>query len=185
MSSDFTRQHQPGEEGSASNRANGPGAGSAALPFRGMTNEIPLRRRLFGNRTLNLRRIRAVGYDMDYTLVHYRMEEWERRAYHHARRLLASRGWPVDGLEFDPSRVIRGLTIDLDLGNLIKPTRFGYVIRAAHGTRFLEFEEQRLAYAGVVVDLGDPRFVFLNTLFTLSEATLYGQLVDLLDAGKL
>ena len=150
-----------------------------------LSDEIPLRRRLFGNRTLNLRRIRAVGYDMDYTLVHYRMEEWERRAYHHARRLLASRGWPVDGLEFDPSRVIRGLTIDLELGNLIKPTRFGYVIRAAHGTRFLEFEEQRLAYAGVVVDLGDPRFVFLNTLFTLSEATLYGQLVDLLDAGKL
>jgi 5'-nucleotidase len=150
-----------------------------------MTDEIPLRRRLFGNRTLNLRRIRAVGYDMDYTLVHYRMEEWERRAYHHARRLLAQRGWPVGSLEFDPTRVIRGLTIDLELGNLIKPTRFGYVIRAAHGTRFLEFEEQRSAYAGTVVDLGDPRFVFLNTLFTLSEATLYAQLVDLHDAGEL
>lgn len=150
-----------------------------------MANEIPLRRRLFGNRTLNLRRIRAVGYDMDYTLVHYRMAEWERRAYHHTRRLLARRGWPVEDLEFDPARVIRGLTIDLEAGNLVKPTRFGYVIRAAHGTRFLEFEEQRATYAGVVVDLGDPRFVFLNTLFTLSEATLYGQLVDLLDAGKL
>ena len=150
-----------------------------------MATAIPLRRRLFGNRTLNLRRIRAVGYDMDYTLVHYRMEEWERRAYHHTRRLLARRGWPVDGLEFDPGRVIRGLIIDLELGNLIKPTRFGYVIRATHGTRFLEFEEQRTAYAGTVVDLGEARFVFLNTLFTLSEATLYAQLVDLFDAGKL
>ena len=149
-----------------------------------MSAEIPLRRRLFGNRTLNLRRIRAIGYDMDYTLVHYRIEEWERRAYHHTRRLLARRGWPVESLEFDPARVIRGLTIDLELGNLIKPTRFGYVIRAAHGTRFLEFEEQRSAYAGTVVDLADPRFVFLNTLFTLSEATLYAQLVDLLDAGR-
>ncbi|MBM3695263.1 MAG: HAD-IG family 5'-nucleotidase [Actinobacteria bacterium] len=150
-----------------------------------MPADFPLRRRLFGNRTLNLRRIRAVGYDMDYTLVHYRTEEWEGRAYHHARRLLARRNWPVEDLEFDPARVIRGLTIDLELGNLVKPTRFGYVIRAAHGTRFLDFEEQRAAYAGVVVDLGDPRFVFLNTLFTLSEATLYGQLVDLLDAGRL
>ncbi|MFH1331025.1 MAG: HAD-IG family 5'-nucleotidase [Actinomycetota bacterium] len=150
-----------------------------------MATQTPLRRRLFGNRTLNLRRIRAVGYDMDYTLVHYRMEQWERRAYHHTRRLLSRRDWPVDGLEFDPGRVIRGLIIDLELGNLIKPTRFGYVIRAAHGTRFLEFEEQRTAYAGTVVDLGDPRFVFLNTLFALSEATLYAQLVDLLDAGKL
>lgn len=150
-----------------------------------MPGEIPLRRRLFGNRTLNLRRIRAIGYDMDYTLVQYRIEEWERRAYHHTRRLLARRGWPVESLEFDPARVIRGLTIDLEAGNLIKPTRFGYVIRAAHGTRFLEFEEQRAAYAGVVVDPADPRFVFLNTLFTLSEATLYAQLVDLLDAGRL
>jgi len=150
-----------------------------------MAPETPLRRRLFGNRTLNLRRIRAVGYDMDYTLVHYRTEEWERRAFHHTRRLLARRGWPVDTLEFDPARVIRGLTIDLELGNLVKPTRFGYVIRTAHGTGFLEFEDQRTAYSGVVVDLGDPRFVFLNTLFTLSEASLYGQLVDLLDAGKL
>jgi HAD superfamily 5'-nucleotidase-like hydrolase len=150
-----------------------------------MGNETPLRRRLFGNRTLNLRRIRAVGYDMDYTLVHYRVEEWERRAYHHTLQHLARRGWPVDGLEFDPARVIRGLTIDLELGNLIKPTRFGYVIRAAHGTRFLEFEELRAAYTGTVVDLGDPRFVFLNTLFTLSEATLYAQMVDLLDAGRL
>ncbi len=150
-----------------------------------MPNQTPPARRLFGNRTLNLRRIRAIGYDMDYTLVHYRVEEWERRAYQHTLPYLARRGLPAEGFDFDPSRVIRGLTIDLELGNLVKPTRFGYVIRAAHGTRFLEFEELRAAYSGTVVDLGDPRFVFLNTLFTLSEATLFAQMVDLLDAGRL
>jgi len=146
---------------------------------------IPLPRRVFANRTLNLRRIRAIGYDMDYTLVHYRVEELERRAYEHTLGYLAGRGWPVEGLTFDPGRVIRGLTVDLELGNLLKPTRFGYVIRAAHGTRFLEFEELRAAYSGTVVDIGDPRFVFLNTLFTLSEATLFAQMVDLLDNGRL
>ncbi len=26
---------------------------------------------IFANRTLNLRAIKAVGYDMDYTLIHY------------------------------------------------------------------------------------------------------------------
>lgn len=150
-----------------------------------LPTEVPLHRRVFSNRTLNLRRIRAIGYDMDYTLVHYRVEEWERRAYEHTLPYLARRGWPIDGLRFDPTRVIRGLTIDLELGNLVKPTRFGYVIRAAHGTRFLEFEELRAAYSGTVVDIGDPRFVFLNTLFTLSEATLFSQMVDLLDAGHL
>jgi HAD superfamily 5'-nucleotidase-like hydrolase len=122
---------------------------------------------------------------MDYTLVHYRVEEWEQRAYDNTRRRLAERGWPVAELVFDPASVIRGLTIDLETGNLVKPTRFGYVIRAAHGTRFLEFDELRTTYAGIVVDLRSPRFVFLNTLFSLSEARLFAQLVDLHDAGRL
>jgi 5'-nucleotidase len=153
--------------------------------YHGPVPPSPPERRIYGNRTLNLRSIRAIGYDMDYTLVHYRVDEWERRAYDHTRRRLAERGWPVDDLEFDPSTVIRGLTIDLETGNLVKPTRFGYVIRAAHGTRFLGFDDVRTTYAGVVVDLASPRFVFLNTLFSLSEARLFAQLVDLHDAARL
>ena len=142
-------------------------------------------RRIFCNRTLNLRAIRAVGFDMDYTLVHYRTEVWERRAWERARARLADRGWPVAELEFDASFVILGLIVDLELGNLIKASRFGYVTRALHGTRTLEFDQQRATYSRVVVDLREPRWVFLNTLFSLSEALLYAQCVDLLDGGKL
>ncbi|MCU0693621.1 MAG: hypothetical protein MUF54_19700, partial [Polyangiaceae bacterium] len=41
------------------------------------TIELPApHRRVFCNRTLNLRSIRAVGCDMDYTLIHYRTDEW-------------------------------------------------------------------------------------------------------------
>ena len=115
-------------------------------------------RQIFSNRTLNLRSIRAIGYDMDYTLIHHRVDRWEERAYQETRKRLAARGWPVDHLTFDPDSVIRGLTIDLELGNLVKPTRFGYVIRAAHGTRFLDFEEVRRSYAGTLVDLAEDRF---------------------------
>ena len=140
-------------------------------------------RGVFANRTLNLRSIKAIGYDLDYTLVHYNTDEWEGRAYNHARRRLAESGWPLDGLDFEPTRVIQGLTIDLELGNLVKATRFGYIIRAMHGTRFLEFDEMRRAYSGTFVDLSEDRWVFLNTLFSLSEATLFGQLVDLADSG--
>ncbi len=142
-------------------------------------------RGLFCNRTLNLRSMRAIGYDMDYTLIHYRVEEWERRAYEHTRERLAARGWPVAGLEFDPSLVIRGLVLDLDLGNLLKANRFGYVIKAAHGTRVLDFDVQRKAYARTMVDLSEPRYVFLNTLFSLSEACIFAQLVELLDEGMI
>ena len=60
--------------------------------------EIPhpsLPRGIWVNRTLNLRSIRAIGYDMDYTLVHYRVESWERHAYDHVRDRLIADGWPV------------------------------------------------------------------------------------------
>lgn len=147
--------------------------------------DIPPGRGLYCNRTLNLRSIRAIGYDMDYTLIHYKAEEWERLAYEFIRDRLAERGWPVASLAFDSNFVIQGLIIDRELGNIVKANRFGYVKRAAHGTRMLDHDAQREAYGRVVVDLADPRWFFLNTLFSLSEACLYAQLVDLLDAGRL
>jgi 5'-nucleotidase len=141
----------------------------------------PPARRIHCNRTLNLRSIGAIGYDMDYTLVHYRVEEWEGHAYEFIRASLAEDGWPVDGLSFEPDLIIRGLVLDLELGNILKANRFGYVIRATHGTRDMAFEEVRDAYRQTQVDLAEPRFVFLNTLFSLSEGCLFAQLVDRFD----
>jgi HAD superfamily 5'-nucleotidase-like hydrolase len=148
-------------------------------------DRVPPGRRIYANRTLNLRTIAAVGYDMDYTLVHYHAEVWERKAYERARELLLAAGWPVAELRFDPELVIRGLVIDSELGNIVKANRFGYVLRAAHGTRLLEFDEQRDVYRHTPVDLSEERFVFLNTLFSLSESCLYAQLVDLYDRQAL
>jgi 5'-nucleotidase len=143
--------------------------------------EVAPGRRIYANRTLNLRTIGAIGYDMDYTLVHYHADVWEKKAYERAKDLLRAEGWPVDDLEFDPGLVIRGLVIDAELGNIVKANRFGYVMRANHGTRLMEFEEQREVYRHTPVDLSEPRFSFLNTLFSLSESCLYLQLVDLYD----
>ena len=142
-------------------------------------------RGLFCNRTLNLRKIGAIGYDMDYTLIHYRMREWEQRAYSYIKEGLLNDGWPVDGLTFDPDLVIRGLIIDTEHGNVVKANRFGYVKRAFHGTEPLDFNAQRQTYERTLVDLNEKRWLFLNTLFSISEACMYMQLVDLLDAGEL
>lgn len=138
-------------------------------------------RGIYCNRTLNLRSIKAVGYDMDYTLVHYRVDVWERRAYEYLNQKFLARGWPVDKLQFDPRSVIRGLVIDTEKGNLLKVNRFGFVKRALHGTRPLSFEEMTEAYSRTIVDLAEPRWSFLNTLFSISEGCIYAQLVDLLD----
>lgn len=147
---------------------------------------VPPQRRLFCNRTLNLRAIKAIGYDMDYTLVHYHVKAWEGRAYAHLRQRLLDGGWPVGGLQFDPERSMRGLVIDKRLGNLVKANRFGYVKQAMHGTIQLSPEEIRVKYGRVLVDLADgPRWMFLNTLFEISEGCMYAQLVDLLDRQEL
>jgi len=124
----------------------------------------PHERGIFCNRTLNLRSIKAIGYDMDYTLIHYHSAVWERAAYEHCKRVFLNKGWPIDSLEFDPLLVSRGLIIDTELGNLIKANRFGFVKRAMHGTRLLEFEEQRNQYARTIVDLNDDRWLCATVL---------------------
>ncbi|MFY9344655.1 MAG: HAD-IG family 5'-nucleotidase [Planctomycetota bacterium] len=145
----------------------------------------PPERAVFCNRTLNMRSIRAVGFDMDYTLVHYDVPAWEARAFAHVQRRLREAGLPVEELRFDPDLFVRGLVLDVQLGNIVKCNRFGYVTQASHGTRLLPHDDQRRTYSQVWVDLSEDRWVFLNTLFSLSEACLYGQLVDLLDQGTL
>jgi HAD superfamily 5'-nucleotidase-like hydrolase len=145
----------------------------------------PPGRGIYCNRTLNLRAIRAIGYDMDYTLIHYDVAAWEARAFAYLKQKLSGQGWPVGDVTFDASEMIRGLVIDTHLGNIVKADRFGYVTRAAHGTRRLDFDTQRQTYGRALVDLNDRRWVFLNTFFSLSEAVMYAHLVDRLDAGRL
>jgi len=154
-------------------------------PLSALPEHIPPERRLFCNRTLNLRSIRAVGFDMDYTLVHYHSAQWEERAFEDARRRLVHEDVDASGLIFDHDLVRPGLVLDLERGNVVKPNRFGFVKQACHGTRKLTFEELREAYSRVILDLEEPRWQFLDTLFSLSEACLFLQLVDRFDAGQL
>lgn len=149
------------------------------------TSGPPPGRGIYCNRTLNLRSIKAIGYDMDYTLVHYRVDDWERRAYEYLVEKLSAAGFPVGDLSFDPELAQRGLVIDTELGNLLKVNRFGHVKAARHGGRAMPLGELRKHYARRLVSLSDPRFRFLNTLFALSEGCMYSQLVDKLDAGEI
>ncbi|KAJ6319018.1 hypothetical protein OIU76_014374 [Salix suchowensis] len=143
-------------------------------------------RGIFCSRTLNLRSISAIGYDMDYTLIHYNVKAWEGRAYDYCMRNLQSLGFPVDGLAFDPDLVIRGLVIDKEKGNLVKADRFGYVKRAMHGTRMLSTQDVSEMYGRELVDLRkENRWEFLNTLFSVSEAVAYMQMVDRYDEGAI
>lgn len=151
----------------------------------GFSSSVPASRRIYANRTLNLRDIGAVGFDMDYTLVHYKVKAWEGAAFAAAKSILLHDGLAVEGLQFDHTSFSRGLVLDLECGNVVKANRFGYPKRASHGTAMLPWREQRDLYARTFVDLRDKRWVFLNTLFSLSEASLFAQLVDRLDRKEL
>lgn len=151
-------------------------------PFSSMQSP----RGIFCSRTLNLRSISAIGYDMDYTLIHYNVKAWEGRAYDYCMDNLRNMGYPVDGLAFDPDLVIRGLVIDKEKGNLVKADRFGYVKRVMHGTKMMSNRAVSEIYGRELVDLRkETRWEFLNTLFSVSEAVAYMQMVDKLDAGDI
>jgi HAD superfamily 5'-nucleotidase-like hydrolase len=113
------------------------------------------------------------------------MKFWEQHAYNYIKESLQSAGWPLENLVFNPELVMRGLVIDIELGNIVKANRFGYIKRAFHGTTLLEFDTQRKSYQRTLVALNESRWYFLNTLFSISEACIFMQLVDLLDRNEL
>lgn len=127
----------------------------------------------------------VIGYDLDYTLVHYHVEAWEGAVYEQSKEILRRKGFDVEGLELDPGLVARGLVIDCDLGNVVKVDRYGYVRQAMHGTRMLHAEEVSLLYGRqrCRVDLRESRWSFLNTLFSVASACLFSQLADRVDAA--
>ena len=141
----------------------------------------PHEREIFANRTLNLRAIRAIGYDMDYTLINYDVARWELAMYEYLKRRMLELGWPVEDLAHDPAMAIRGLVLDKKLGNFVKPNRFGFVKRAYHGTNPLDFKKVRGVYARIIVDIRQDRWLLFTTLFDLPLACMYAQLVDKLD----
>lgn len=86
-------------------------------------------------------------------------------------------GIPVDGLSFDPDIAMRGLVIDAKNGNLLKVDRFGLVKRAMHGNKMLSPSGVQKAYGRDLVHLASSRWIFLNTLFSVSEGCLYMQVL--------
>lgn len=141
---------------------------------------------MYVNRSLNLKQIALIGFDMDYTLVRYDSVAFESLSHKHALHLLIDKySYPPEILDlvFDPARALVGLVIDKRNGNLLKLSRYGKVKMACHGLEQLDFRAVKNAYQNVAVELSDPSFLPLDTLFAISTGVLYSQLVDLKDRG--
>ena len=147
-----------------------------------------LTRRIFCSRELNMANIEAVGFDMDYTLAQYN-EAFDMLAFEGAKDKLVDMGYPEEAIrtfKFDPLQHTRGLVIDKRRGNILKMDRHKYVRRAYHGTRELSRSERKAQYildAGATPTFVGNDYVNVDSLFQLVDASLFAQLVDVLDEG--
>ena len=139
---------------------------------------------VYVNRTLNMKRIKYIGLDMDHTLVRYNSKRFEGLAYEITlKRLVSDLNYPksILNLKFDYNRAVRGLIIDKRGGNLLKIGRFGAVRLSYHGLQPIDFNQQRDMFGKKYIDLRDPQFDPVDTTFSISFATLFSQLVDFKD----
>ncbi|MCB9062317.1 MAG: HAD-IG family 5'-nucleotidase [Halobacteriovoraceae bacterium] len=141
---------------------------------------------VYVNRTLNMKKIKVIGFDMDYTLVRYHSEEFEKKAYEFAvKKLIEKKNYPKELSEyvFNYRQVIPGLVIDKRHGNLLKLSLYGKVKMCYHGLERISFKQQQELYRSLVIDLNDPDMMSLDTLFSISDGVLYSNLIDLKTKG--
>ncbi|GAY43083.1 hypothetical protein CUMW_071870 [Citrus unshiu] len=152
----------------------------------GGARKIDIGKQIFCNRSLNMKNIVAVGFDMDYTLAQYKPETFESLAYDGTvRKLVYDLGYPEELLEwsFDWKYMVRGLVLDKKRGNILKMDRHKYVKVAYHGFREMSKEEKVEAYGNTLIRdaFDEPDYALIDTLFSLAEAYLFAQLVDFMD----
>ena len=137
--------------------------------------------KIFVNRTLDLSSIKAVGFDLDHTLVRYRRENFEALAFKKTLEKFIEAGYPEEllSLKFDPTFVIRGLLVDPVRGNILKADRYKYVKIAFHGKTPLSREERHSIYNNGTLKISN--FISVDTFFALSESQLFIELVDYMD----
>jgi 5'-nucleotidase len=125
-------------------------------------------------------KIELVGFDMDYTLAVYRLQQMEQVSFEMtAERLVASHGYPRDFLEiaYDPFFVIRGLVVDKEQGTVFKMDRHNHVGRCYRGRTALRFDDLKPLYRDEKIHLSSPRFHWIDTFFSLPEACLFAEAV--------
>jgi HAD superfamily 5'-nucleotidase-like hydrolase len=158
----------------------------ALLPvprFRGLEDEahLPHARKIFALRDIHFRDIKAVGFDMDYTLSHYRSPEIDELAFRKSSQLLVrERGYDerLLGIPYDPEFAIRGLVLDGLRGNLLKLNTERMVVRACHGSQPMEREAIDAAYGRRRLAASAKGFRSIDTLFEIPESYLYAVMVD-------
>ena len=143
---------------------------------------------VFTNRTLNMRKIQAVGFDMDHTLVQYNIQNFESKTHQILiQKLIQEKGYPkrISNLKFEKDRIVRGLVIDTQKGNFLKLSRYRSIRTIFHGKTQIHYQNRRSIYPADYIDFGasHDKFSFVESHFSTSSSLLYMQLIDLKKEG--
>lgn len=139
---------------------------------------------VFVNRTLNLKNIKALGFDMDHTLVNYNIKSFEE-ATHGAliQKLIKDKNYPtrISNFKFNFQKIIRGLIIDTEKGMFLKVSRYRSIRKIFHGEEVVNYIDRRQIYPIDYVDFGlnHPRFSIIESHFSISPSLVFMQLVEL------
>lgn len=139
---------------------------------------------IYVNRVLNMKHIKAIGFDMDHTLVRYHSDKFEELTFNvSVEKLINDQGYPeeIRNFKFDFTQAIRGLVLDKMNGNLLKVSLYNKIKQAYHGTKELSYKDRYRIYAGENVDLSSEQYLSVDTHFSIAHSNLFAQLVDLKD----
>jgi len=145
---------------------------------------------VFCNRELKMSGIRAIGFDMDYTLAQYKQPAFDQLAFDGSKEKLVHKlGYPEEVLDFEYDHTLwtRGLIIDTQRGNFLKIDRHKYVRVAYHGFDPISSTTRKHLYSRAfnkVVSFSEKHFVNMDTLFQFVDAQLFASLIDLKDKGE-
>ncbi|MDF1758090.1 MAG: HAD-IG family 5'-nucleotidase [Legionellaceae bacterium] len=145
-----------------------------------------MNQKVFINRTLNMKKIKYIGFDMDHTIIRYNSEKFESSVYDFVvNYLISSKHYPqsIANLEFKFDNAIRGSVVDTSNGNILKLSRYGAIRQSYHGIWPIHFNEQKQIYRSTYVDLNDPNYIAIDTAFSIAFCVLFGQLVDFKDTN--
>ena len=120
---------------------------------------------VFCNRELKMNGIKAVGFDMDYTLAQYQQPAFDKLAFDGAKeKLVKNFGYPIEVLDFEYDHEFwtRGLIIDTQRGNFLKIDRHKYVRVVYHGFEKMSSTTRKYLYSRTfnkVLSFSEKHFV--------------------------
>lgn len=139
---------------------------------------------VFVNRTINMKKIKYIGLDMDHTLIRYKTQEFETLVYQFViDYLIQHKQYPIEikQFKFDFASAIRGAVVDCKNGNILKLNRYGAIRKSFHGTQLIQFDEQSQIYRSKYVDLNDDNYIAVDTSFSIAFCALLGQVIGFKD----